>query len=414
MRARPESGSSEEDARGEEFAEAAGRACAPAETLRRYRHLRAPAGLTRIADVTGLDVIGIPVSLGIRPTARSLVISVGKGLHRDTARAGALMEGLECWYAENVEPGLCQMTFADLADSALDPATLPTALDWDPNENLFSRCCDWVRGTRANSGEPVWVPFDVVSLDYRCARLSRPWLARSSNGLASGNTWQEAALHGVCEVIERDAEWRWRRSEDSGRLQLGTIDDDACSEILGRIRHAGLFVACWDVTGPTRIPSFGCVIMPDPVEGIWGGAGAHDGFACHPSPRQALASALLEAVQKRLTYISGSRDDVTRSEMARATSPELATRVWEDCLHEPETVSFRGGLAADDPPDATAYLQFVFDALDRAGFPPPVVVNICSSEYDGPAVVKAIVPGMYGPYGSSNSPLKRAGDPATT
>ncbi|MCI0584144.1 MAG: hypothetical protein L0227_14890, partial [Chloroflexi bacterium] len=37
------------------------RAVRPAETLRRIRPLLAPAGITRLADVTGLDWVGVPV-----------------------------------------------------------------------------------------------------------------------------------------------------------------------------------------------------------------------------------------------------------------------------------------------------------------------------------------------------------------
>ena len=37
------------------------RAIAPAETLARFRRFAAPMGITRLADVTGLDYIGIPV-----------------------------------------------------------------------------------------------------------------------------------------------------------------------------------------------------------------------------------------------------------------------------------------------------------------------------------------------------------------
>src|SRR5690349_14780816 len=59
------------------------RAVAPAETFARFaRHARA-LGITRIADVTGLDYLGLPVFMAVRPNARSLSVCQGKGLDHD-------------------------------------------------------------------------------------------------------------------------------------------------------------------------------------------------------------------------------------------------------------------------------------------------------------------------------------------
>jgi ribosomal protein S12 methylthiotransferase accessory factor len=380
-----------------------GRRWDPEETFRRFRSLMEPAGITRIADVTGLDVLGVPVCLGVRPEARSLVISVGKGLDLPSARAGALMEALECWYAEFVEPDVRQTPAVDLDGPAVDPATLPGALGAFEAPAPAAEPRDWLRGTEAGTERPVWVPFEVVSLDYRCARLTDPWLARNSNGLASGTTRDEAVLHGLCEVIERDAEASWRTGDDSRRVDLATVTDERCLTLIALIRQAGLEPAVWDVTSDVEVPCFGCVIMPGP--GAFGaeGGGVHDGFSCHPSAEFALAGALLEAIQKRLTYISGSRDDVTRSELLRATSPQLAEQVWHECLAEQPNVPFP--VSGPVPIGATAELvDRTLDALAKAGLAKPVVVDLQPDE-DGPAVVKTIVPGMDGPHGSCVPPL---------
>ena len=61
-----------------------------------------PLGISRLADVTGLDRIGIPVVMACRPNARSLAVSQGKGLDRDAARASALMEAIELYHAERI------------------------------------------------------------------------------------------------------------------------------------------------------------------------------------------------------------------------------------------------------------------------------------------------------------------------
>ena len=60
-------------------------------------------GITRLADVTGLDRIGVPVFQAIRPLSRSVSVSQGKGLDPDAARASALMEAVETWHAERID-----------------------------------------------------------------------------------------------------------------------------------------------------------------------------------------------------------------------------------------------------------------------------------------------------------------------
>src|SRR5882672_4545796 len=78
------------------------RAVPPLETLRRIRPRLRAAGITRLADVTGLDWIGIPVYQAIRPNSRTLSASQGKGLTRAQAQVSALMEALEGFHAERL------------------------------------------------------------------------------------------------------------------------------------------------------------------------------------------------------------------------------------------------------------------------------------------------------------------------
>ncbi|MFD7161140.1 YcaO-like family protein [Kribbella sp. NPDC059898] len=370
------------------------------QTFDRFVHLSAAAGITRIGDVTGLDIVGIPVALGFRPSARSLVIAIGKGITPAAARVGALMESLECWYAEYVEPDLMDTPYTELIGAAVDPETLPLAVDFPRRLDLRVRPASWLRGFGALSGEPVWTPYDVTSLDYRSKSLTPPWLARTSNGLASGATRAAAALHGLCEVIERDAEWRWRHSADSRRIDLGTVNDDDCCVLLEAADRAGIRVAAWDVTSALGVPCVGVVTMAHPDAGVWGGGGVHDGFSCHPSPQRAFAAAVLEALQKRLTYISGSRDDLSRAEMAHAASPDLATAVWAEADAEEPTVAWPSAAPADHPESLFRQLcQTVQELVGQE----PVVVSLAEGE-SVPSVVKVIVPGLHGPFGMSAPP----------
>src|SRR4029079_741138 len=88
------------------------RAAAPEATVARFtRHARA-LGITRIADITGLDYLGLPVFLPIRPNARALSVSQGKGLDAASARASAFMEAAELEIAGDIRKPPWRTTLA--------------------------------------------------------------------------------------------------------------------------------------------------------------------------------------------------------------------------------------------------------------------------------------------------------------
>src|SRR5689334_19698744 len=106
---------------------ASGRCCAPEATYECIRGLIRAAGITRVANVTGLDTIGVLVVMVVRPNARSLSVSQGKGLSMAAAKVSGIMESLECFHAERVTGPMYIGRYADLANShdIVDPLSLP-------------------------------------------------------------------------------------------------------------------------------------------------------------------------------------------------------------------------------------------------------------------------------------------------
>ena len=80
------------------------REMAAEETFKRLKPHLAEFGITRVADITGLDTIGIPVLTVVRPLARSLSVSQGKGVTRDLAAVSGVMESIEMFHAEQRRP----------------------------------------------------------------------------------------------------------------------------------------------------------------------------------------------------------------------------------------------------------------------------------------------------------------------
>jgi ribosomal protein S12 methylthiotransferase accessory factor len=78
------------------------RCVAPEATWERLVPLMSTVGVSRMANVTGLDDVGLPVWQAIRPTSRSLSVSQGKGWSDLLAKISALMEAIEYWSAEQI------------------------------------------------------------------------------------------------------------------------------------------------------------------------------------------------------------------------------------------------------------------------------------------------------------------------
>ena len=87
-------------------------------TLERLRPLLPVMGITRVANITGLDRIGIPVVAVMRPNGRSYAVSQGKGLSLDRAKASGVMESIENWHAEEASLPLRLGRFWELRRSA--------------------------------------------------------------------------------------------------------------------------------------------------------------------------------------------------------------------------------------------------------------------------------------------------------
>jgi len=358
------------------------RAASLAATWTRFAPAARPAGITRIAELTGLDTLGIPVFAAIRPMGRSLSTQQGKGTTALAAKVSALMESLETWSAEHLALPVVRGSARALGDRAVDVRKLARPrgrLDRDARWR-------WVEGWDLVADRAVLVPEQAVTLDttFRVP----PVFDISSNGLASGNGLAEAIAHGLCEVIERDAEAAWRRRGDDRRLVLDSIDDPACRALIERIAGAGARVFVWDLAGDAAgIPVIGAAIMEDPGEPAWRTLGFYQGFGAHWLPEIAIARALTEAAQTRVTYIAGGRDDFFPFDYARATDPALLAALWQRF-----SAPCDEAVAFDDLPRRDA--RSIGDALAHlVGLHRQVIAVDLTHAALGVPVVKVIVPG---------------------
>ena len=367
----------------------------PRETLDRIGPHLASMGITRIANITGLDRIGIPVALACRPNSRSLSVSQGKGATLDAAKASAAMESIELYHAENIRLPLRLSTFEDLrsTERVVEVGALPLAKD-----GLFHkyRRLLWIEGHDLLHDENMWVPFEMVSTDFT---LPFPegygCFPPNSNGLASGNSLTEAISHGLCEVIERDAITLWSLHSAEERSQtevdVTTVTDDLCCELLEKFAKAKVAVRVWDVTSDIGLACFRCLIAESNQDLTHFGYSGR-GFGCHPSSGVALSRALTEAAQARLTYIAGSRDDVSRAGYER-----MRNRAAKPPSLEPEPSARRNYASSPDFDGQTLTddLQQELNRLAACGVSRVIVINLTHDGLQIP-VVKVVIPGLEG------------------
>ena len=376
------------------FREGTHRTISPSETVARVRPLMGRMGITRIATVTGLDRIGLPVVLACRPNSRSLAVSQGKGLDLDAANASALMEAVEGFHAERIRLPLRLGSYSDLAGDLrlADVEGLPR-----PRHSGFHLNVQvpWIEGHDLLTDSSIWLPYEVVHTNYTLPMVQGSGcFVASTNGLASGNSMPEAISHGICEVVERDAITLWnclpRARRDKTRIDLDTIDDKNCSHVLEMLRKAGLKVAVWDVTTDVGIPSFYCLIVDGKRELAHSGAGA----GTHPARQVALLRAMTEAVQVRTNYITGARDDLLPEEYADQGIVEKFDRAQELMAATP-THDFKE-VATHEADKISLDIDWMLDRLVAVGIEQVLVVDLTRPEFEV-SVARVVIPGLEGP-----------------
>ena len=378
------------------YTEGTHRVVEPAVTVSRALRLAPAMGITRAANITGLDSVGIPVVMVCRPNSRSLAVSQGKGLTLEDAKASAIMESVELYHAEHITQPLKLASYEELRYThvLIDEKTLPrTSISlFNPTLRLL-----WIAGRDLMHEEVVWVPHELVHTDYT---LPFPpgsgCFSFSSNGLASGNHLLEAISHGICELVERDATTLWHLKSEAlqakTRVDLGSVSDEACRSMLNRYADADIEVAVWETTTDIGIASFLCTIFD--AESAFRPLYPTSGMGCHPARDVALLRALTEAAQSRLTLIAGSRDDAIRGR-------------YEEALDRDAIRALRGAIAREaatrnisDAPNWEAEtldedVDWELGRLAAVGVERVVVVDLTKSELSLP-VVRVVAPELEG------------------
>lgn len=349
------------------------------ETLDAIQPWLKKAGVTRLADMTGMDRIGIPVYASVRPDSFSLAVDSGKGTTKEQAKCSAAMEALERWAGDEVEI----FRFRGREDTS-PPYDKEMGFPFNKGAVYSSnRAYDLTWAIDYNTGEQVAVPYHAVKLYEDDVRLIEHVWHATTNGLSAGNTKEDAIVSGCYEVIERDGvnlAMIASRTQPMNKIATNTLTCEKAAQLVNMIEEAGAQVNLYDCTSEVGVPTYLCVIA-DAERGF----GLHRGAGCHRYASVAMVRAICEAAQARCILLAGARDDITDCRHQRLHS------VAQDIHWTKELAKEKATPCAKELP---VYPESPMYALIEHGFR----ILVASFDIsDAPfAVVKVLVPNMAG------------------
>jgi ribosomal protein S12 methylthiotransferase accessory factor len=397
------------------------RVASAAETIQRATPLARAYGVTRVADITGLDRLGIPVYCAIAPRTRDfLSVYSGKGAEPEDAMAGALMEAIERQANLRAEPKMVRASAQELRrrEAIVEPTEILTSLGPEYRDD---RRYEWLEGFDLLNEAPAFVPASFAGYRWKHLRSGSIYQRTTTNGLAAGNCLEEAVAQALCECVERDGwtlaelacHWRPRaeveleRGADPGMNFVDDLDrcplidldgiSPAVEALLARFHKAGLDPLVRDASSDLGIPVVLAAIAEDEMPGF---PQAHLGIGSHPDLAVAVARALTEVAQSRAGDIQGMREDLAPPDGGGdSTGVAVHTRRVES-IDRRRWVHGRSSflrpwrqIEQHRHADVLEDIRLLLARLRRAGIRQAVVVDF-SPAGSGLHVVRVVVPGL--------------------
>ena len=279
------------------------------ETLAIARKLAPALGITRVTDVTRLDRVGVPVYVSVRPDAdrRSVCVNAGKGLVPIEAEVGATMEAIELAWAEfprcRGRLDFRQVKVSDLGTAANPFAILDFCPVWGTPIDLDATISCVVAEDVLGGGSAL-VPAEAVVHPMPDDLPGARYFGTSSNGLASGNSVEEATVHALAEVLERDVLSFHDRVWQPRRVLDDTLPD-SIRELEKQLGERGFALLVRYLPNDFGLPAFSSYIYDRDQPGL-----TSPGDGLHPIREIALIRSVIESAQARLACIHGGRDDL--------------------------------------------------------------------------------------------------------
>lgn len=396
------------------------------ETLQKVVPLSRKIGVTRLADITDMDVLRIPNYSAVLPGTEDYIwVYSGKGPTREHAMASALMESIER-YSSLPAGGRRDFTRASYSELSKSHKVLHPDEIVEPTRFQYrdSMLMDFLSGFDiANNNEEVMVPASIALFRYNPqAPAVNPFSYFHTNGLASGNVMEEAVCHSLCEVIERDAmsmaELRasaipfhvlrniTHSLNAAGIVQakpiqadrfvddpsifpdvdISEVEFEPVRKLVKRFEQAGIPLIIKDITSDIGIPTFNA----SSIEWVTHDYGyLAEGHGTHPDSRIALLRAITEVSQTRAANIQGARDDLRKIRYGENNTDDK--RAWQ-FMPSKKRIKF-SEVPTYFHEDILDDIKFILQNLKKVGLDKAIIVDLTNPDLAIP-VVRAIVPGL--------------------
>jgi ribosomal protein S12 methylthiotransferase accessory factor len=370
------------------------------ETRHRALLLKAASRFVRVfqlaaPDAPGLVAFGAEFDPAIADPlhAGSPLVGVsGVGLSLQEAFQGCIGEGIE--YLSQLQTGSDVLLSsghgnpaAKLGPQARDFLAAFSAHRLRPGAEL-----SWYPAKRLIAGNEALLPADLCLRRPPDRREIEPPFPLSS-GSAAGTSWEAAALHGMLELIERDAAslW-WRGGHRGGSIPPQHEAHIMAEALLPRLRQNATGRRSWllDITTDIGVP---CVAA---VSCSANGFGFAFGLAARPTLKAAARSALLEMCQLELALAVVEAKCRESGEAALNKRDQghrrRATMIDADRCPLLQPVPERKRHLPIDSTDPGAVLQLIVDRLGQFGIE-TFGLNLTRTQFAVP-VARVIAPGL--------------------
>lgn len=394
------------------------------ETLNTILPVSSNIGITRLADITDMDILGIPNFSAVLPGTEDYIwVYSGKGATKLDAKASALMESIEryCSLPSGNQKKMIQGSYEEVSkvSKTLHPSNVVEPMLFEYTEDMIM---DFLPGYDLINNEHILVPTPLAQFRYSAKPPAvNPYAYHHTNGLASGNVLEEAICHSLCEVIERDAtslaelhasalpynilRTLTKYLSDNGididpinstefvdddtkysDVDISNIDFEPVSNLVKKFNDSNISLIIKDITSPIGIPTFNA----SSIEWITENYGyLAEGHGTHPDARIAVLRAITEVSQTRAANIQGARDDLRKISYGYSNSDEKKT--WQfmkskNSIQFSEIKSYVNEDILDD-------IKLILSRLYSNGLNQVIVVDLTNPQIKIP-VVRTIVPGL--------------------
>jgi ribosomal protein S12 methylthiotransferase accessory factor len=362
-------------------------------------------GITRLADITNFSKINLPVWIAIRPNAKCLSQSAGKGITSDASKLSALMEGIEVSYAEKVDSSDSKIASHDSA--YIDNVKCIEISHYPVRPIMLDKCnLSWSLLENIKTQEFEYFPSNMLSLDFTQNLIgvgAKPIKFKTtSNGVASGKTVVEATVSALLEVIERHSITLMQRLKRTHiTLDLGDFNSDVIDFVISEIKSGGGNVMLFDSTVVNGVYTIEAVQWSENRD-----IPLTHGMGASLSLEIAILRALLEANQASTIILSGSRDDITKSSYTTHTDYEKLLYNYTSHSIGVKTLSSNDKKLFSMPPEVE--LQNIVNFLEIYNNQ-PIYRYIYTPPDCSISAVKVLVPKMEGYYINGYKPVSLEG-----